>query len=631
MVFIVLVMITTTITALMQARSWYSETRAGLARVHEEKASRAASVLAAYFDEIENQLRLSSSLSYGSDDLTRKREDFHRLLRSMPTVTSVQYLDWMGREQLFISRLELNRLRSDLDLSGSDAFQSAYALPTYFSPVRFAGDSEPYMTASQAESGPRGGVTVIEVNLKSVGETISSIPLSSAGSIYIVDDTGRLIAHRDMGLALRGMDWSGMPQVADALTNRKTAARAGNRVVEGRDLNKREVLTAYEYVEQRPGWIVFVEQPLDEALAPIYSSVARSALILAGGLVASIAASLLLARRMVTPIRALRSGAARLGTGDLDERIHISTGDELEELADDFNRMADRLQDLYSGLERRVAERTSELAGTLQELEVRTRELEVASRHKSEFLASMSHELRTPLNSVIGFADVLLEKMFGPLNEKQVEYLVDIRTSGQHLLSLINDILDLSKVEAGHLELEVSEFWLPEALENTMTMFRETALRRGITTQLTLASDLGLIQADLRRVRQVLFNLLSNALKFTEPGGLVELRATQDGTTATIEVRDTGVGIDLADQERIFEAFQQSHSGVRAQEGTGLGLTLVKRLIELHGGRVSLTSASGQGSTFVVTIPLQQPGEAAGNPGDDTSASIYSASLSKVF
>ncbi len=329
-------------------------------------------------------------------------------------------------------------------------------------------------------------------------------------------------------------------------------------------------------------------------------------------------ASLTLARRMTSPIRTLQTGAANIGAGALDQRIHLRTGDELEALADEFNRMAARLQELYAGLEQRVAERTEELAAAMRELELKSRELEVASRHKSEFLANMSHELRTPLNAIIGFSEVLLQRMFGEVNPKQDEYLQDILDSGRHLLSLINDILDLSKVEAGHIELELSTFWLPETLESSVQMLRETASRRDVALSVSVAEGVGEIEADLRRIRQILFNLLSNALKFTPAGGSVTLAARVRHGMAEIAVRDTGIGIPLQEQARIFEAFQQA-SGATAQstEGTGLGLTLVRRLVELHGGQIWLESAPGQGSTFTFTIPLRQP---PGSPANEPAA-----------
>jgi signal transduction histidine kinase len=229
----------------------------------------------------------------------------------------------------------------------------------------------------------------------------------------------------------------------------------------------------------------------------------------------------------------------------------------------------------------------------------------VANRHKSEFLANMSHELRTPLNAVIGFSEVLLERMFGELNEKQDEYLQDILTSGRHLLSLINDILDLSKIEAGRMELELTEFDLPQAVDNALTLVRERASDHGIDLQSRLADDVGELVADERKVKQVLVNLLSNAVKFTPEGGRVEVRAARNNGALEIAVSDTGIGIAPEDRETIFEEFRRvGRDQAQQVEGTGLGLSLAKRLVELHGGRISVESEVGRGSTFTVSLPV---------------------------
>jgi signal transduction histidine kinase/CheY-like chemotaxis protein len=243
-------------------------------------------------------------------------------------------------------------------------------------------------------------------------------------------------------------------------------------------------------------------------------------------------------------------------------------------------------------------------------LQQRERELEVAGRHKSEFLASMSHELRTPLNAVIGFSDVLLERMFGDLNERQEEYVRDIRDSGRHLLELINEILDLSKVEAGRMELGRTALSLPDLLEHGLAMVRERAARHGIAISLTVAPDVGVIWADELKLKQVVLNLLTNAVKFTPDGGSVAVSAEIAGDEVRVVVSDTGIGIADADQERIFEAFQRGGREARS-EGTGLGLTLSKRIVELHGGRIWMTSGLGAGSTFGFAIPVRPQGAVA--------------------
>jgi signal transduction histidine kinase len=229
----------------------------------------------------------------------------------------------------------------------------------------------------------------------------------------------------------------------------------------------------------------------------------------------------------------------------------------------------------------------------------------VASQHKSDFLANMSHELRTPLNAIVGVSQVLQEGLYGELNEKQKQHLGHILTSSNHLLSLINDILDLSKVEAGHVELEVASFSLREALERGVVMVRERATKDGVRIALSADLDVDTLEGDERRVRQVIFNLLSNAVKFTPAGGAVEVNAAQVDSEVRVSVADTGPGISSEDQERIFEEFQQTEVGVEQREGTGLGLALSKRLVELHGGRIWVESELGKGSTFVFTLPAR--------------------------
>jgi signal transduction histidine kinase len=245
-------------------------------------------------------------------------------------------------------------------------------------------------------------------------------------------------------------------------------------------------------------------------------------------------------------------------------------------------------------------------AKLFREIEDKSAQLEVANRHKSEFLANMSHELRTPLNAIIGFSEVLLERMFGELNDKQAEYLQDILSSGRHLLSLINDILDLSKVEAGRMELELAPFSLPAALDNALTLVRERAARHGIRLELAVDAALGTVVADERKVKQILLNLLSTAVKFTPEGGRVAVRAEPADGTVEISVSDTGIGIAAEDREAIFEEFRQVGTDYsRKREGTGLGLALTRRFVELHGGRIWVKSEVGEGSTFTFTLPAR--------------------------
>src|SRR3989449_1226949 len=483
----------------------------------------------------------------------------------------------------------------------------------FYGPVYCRKESEPYMTIALG-GGPSAGVTVAEVNLKFIWDVVSQIKIGKAGHAYVVDSRGQLIAHPDISLVLQKTDLSALPQVQQA---RAAPAAVAETATIAHDRERRPVLAAFATIAPL-GWSVFVEQPLGEAFAPLYASAIRTVILLLLGVALAVVASLFLARRMVTPIRALQAGAARIGAGELGHRIEIRTGVELEALAAQFNSTTAQLQESYATLERKVEERTRELTEALeklkalgevgravsstldletvlttivsrasplsgtdagaiyeydeetqefylratqnleqefvellretpilkvegvtgqmadtreptqipdilqegayqsrlrdplihlgyrallavpllredriigglvvnrktpgefspevvellrtfatqsalalqnarlfQEIEEKSRQLEVANRHKSEFLANMSHELRTPLNAIIGFSEVLVERMFGELNEKQDEYLKDIFESGRPLLSLINDILDLAKIAAGQVD-----------------------------------------------------------------------------------------------------------------------------------------------------------------------------------
>jgi signal transduction histidine kinase len=300
----------------------------------------------------------------------------------------------------------------------------------------------------------------------------------------------------------------------------------------------------------------------------------------AGSVLLALALGLVLSSSLVPPIQSTESRLAEIASGDFSGRLDVPNRDELGSLARNVNRMNDELRRLYA-------------------------ELETASRHKSEFLANMSHELRTPLNAILGFSQVLQQKLFGELNSKQEEYVGDILSSGNHLLSLINDVLDLSKVEAGQIELEVAPFSLREAIERGVVMVRERASKNGVALASEVEPEVQLVQGDERRIRQVLFNLLSNAVKFTPEGGRIDVTAARVGEEIQVGVTDTGPGIASQDLDRIFEEFHQTEVGARQREGTGLGLTLSKRLIELHGGRIWVESGLGEGSRFVFTLPVQ--------------------------
>ena len=744
----------------------YQENKSALASLQHEKAIAAASRIEQFIRQIEQQLSFAALPQLGAGGIELRRIEFLKLLRQVPAVTDVAQLDAMGKELLAVSRLGMDVAGSSKDRSQDPAFLGAKPGQIWYGPVYFRKETEPYMAIAVRSGGEAGVVTVTDVNLKFIWDVVQRIKIGNKGKAYVIDGTGHLVADPDIGLVLRKTDFSGLAQVKSALAGPDVSDAPA---MLARDLSGAEVLTAFADIEPL-GWKVFVEQPIAEVYATLNATILRTGALMVAGLLFSALTALWLARGLVRPIRTLQEGAARIGAGELDQDIEVSTGDELEALADQFNTMAARLKDSYAGLERKVEERTAELRETLDyqtataeilsvisssptdvqpvfdtiaeraarlcdaktgfvftfdgewinlgssfgvdpqgveairrkcplrpgghsiagrtvsegavvhvpdvlgdseyelkeaaatagfrgtlgvpmlhksqvvgaitvtraevghfsnkqvdllkifasqaviaiqnvrlfnEIQEKSLQLELANRHKSEFLANMSHELRTPLNAIIGFSEVLLERMFGEMNEKQEDYLKDIHSSGQHLLSLINDILDLAKVEAGRMELNLSTFDLPTAIDNALTLIRERAMRHSIALAAEIDSQLGELNADERKLKQILLNLLSNAVKFTPEGGRITVGARLLGDMVEIAVSDTGIGIAPEDQAAVFEEFKQVGTDyTRKAEGTGLGLALTLKLVELHGGAMRLESEPGKGSTFAFTLPL---------------------------
>jgi signal transduction histidine kinase len=343
------------------------------------------------------------------------------------------------------------------------------------------------------------------------------------------------------------------------------------------------------------GWVAVSERRGISAFSPVLILVVGLLLIIVAGTVAAVTGANIVARRVVAPIGNLLKFSqqmqlqTKLGVNYVPENLR--TGDELESLALHIQHAGAVIQDYTQNLEQKVADKTQQL--------------ELANKHKSEFLANMSHELRTPLNAVIGFSDALREEYFGALNDKQREYVNDIALSGQHLLSLINDILDLSKIESGMMDLLYTHFSVASAIDNAMVLIRERAIRQEVTVTSEIGEGVDLLYADERKFKQVLINLLTNAVKFTYPNGWVKIRAVIEGENLLVSVADSGLGIAAEDFETVFQEFRQLTSvGEAKHEGTGLGLPLAKRIVELHGGRIWLESELGKGATFLFVIPL---------------------------
>jgi signal transduction histidine kinase len=378
----------------------YQEQKASLINIQREQASAAADKIEEFITQIESQVGWTTQLPWSDNTLEQRRFDALRLLRQVPAITELAQIDATGHEQLKVSRLTMDVVGSGIDYSQKPEFKDAVAHKVYYGPVYFRRESEPYMTLSLAGTRRDTGVSIAQVNLKLIWDVVSKIAVGKHGRAYVVDAGGRLIAHPDISLVLRNTDMNRLAQVQSA------HGGAAAVVQEADDITGHRVLTAFAPVNPL-GWFVFVETPIEEAYAPLYASIQRTGYVLLGALFLAFIAGMFLAGRMVVPIQALRAGAARLGSGDLSQRISIKTGDEVEGLANQFNDMAGRLQESYATLENKVEQRTAELSETLQQQTATSEVLDIISRSPGE--------LEPVFEAVLSNATRICEAKFGTL------------------------------------------------------------------------------------------------------------------------------------------------------------------------------------------------------------------------
>jgi signal transduction histidine kinase len=562
----------------------FQEARQSLETVHRQMAELGALRIRTYIEDVARAVHLAAQPRnavggrVGDDYIT----DLRNLLKNVPAIRNVVALDTAGREELRLSRIARSIPDTEADHSAMAYFNSARAGETYFGPVIFPPNSfEPRIviaTPIEPFVGEVIGVLAAEVNVRYVWDVVQEIQVGESGYAYVVDRTGSLVAHPDLHLVLRRKNLSDLPQVA-ALRDRGDVDGATGVY---QNLAGQLVLVSHVRIPN-VGWTVFVERPLTEVYAPLVASLARTAGILLLVCVMAVGAAVLLGRRVVGPIEVLRRGAARLEAGALDARLELRTGDEFEELAEDFNRMSHRLQDSHANLERKVEERTAQL--------------ELANQAKSRFLAAASHDLRQPLQA-LGLFVAQLHARMDTTERRRVIGRIDTALAAMN--ELFNALLDVSKIDAGGLMPELSEFPVARLLKRIEQTFAEAAHKKGLS--LRVLPSRAWVHTDFILLERILFNLVSNAVRYTSRGGII-VGCRRRGAELRIEVWDTGVGIPPDQHRNIFGEFYRLGESDRVG-GLGLGLAIVDRIGRLLGHPITVTSAVAKGSRFTVTVPM---------------------------
>jgi signal transduction histidine kinase len=590
----------------------YRESAADLVRLQQEITSGAAWKIEQFVEEMERTTRGATK----SREITEKglspdyQFELRRLLAIAPAISEAVAIDSNGVSQVAASRFP-RVLPGDTKRDAAlPALQVVKTGKSYFGSVYFHRDSEPYMAIAvpiERYAGRLIGALQVQVNLKYVWELLSKLRVGARGYAYAVAYNGDLIAHPDISLVLQRRNVSHLEQVRSALQRGSDAERAT--WIVANNLAGQRVFSAWAAVPTL-GSLVFVERPVEEVYGPLYASLIRTSGLLLVGLCMSLVAALFVARRVVRPLETLRDGVECIGSGDMNLRLELKTGDEIEVLAEEFNKMTENLREAYSGLEKKVEQRTHELA-------LANERLKELDQLKSDFVAHVSHELRTPLTAIKGAVDLVLREVTGPLTEKQIHYLTRVKSNTQQLAGMINDVLDLAKIEEGKIELQAAHVSVGGLVQEVVETLKPIAAEKSIELDITGLAPSLLVWADRDKVNQVLMNLIGNAIKFSSPHGRVMVASVRGDTNwVRVSVSDNGPGIAANEREKIFEKFYQVRAnGAPKSKGTGLGLAIAKTLVELHGGKIWADSETNRGSTFYFTLPAAESMQAK-SPAD---------------
>jgi len=585
---------------------FYRDRHTALFRIQHEQAETAAAKIGDFVEGIKSQLDWTTHSPWITLLPDRRLELWRLVLHRVPAIADLTLVDANGREQLRVSRTILDEVGSHTDWSNQAEFHEAVAHSTYYGSVYFRGGSEPYMTIALAGPRPEMGVRIAEVNLKFIWDVISKITVGDHGQAYVVDKNGRLVAHTDISLVLRALDLSRLEQVRSAQAQ---AGQSSENVQIANDLAGRQVLTAYAPIEPL-GWTVFTELPMNEARAPLYAAIARSGAFLLLGFGLALIAGLFLARKMLVPIQTLWEGAAQISAGNLDHRVSVKTNDEFEDLAGQFNHMAERLQDSYTNLEEKVEARTRELSIATQRIAsqtvLSTTQASLARITRlitmGEMAASISHEINQPLAGIVANANAGLRWLSNAtpnLDEAKAAFkkIVD---AGHHAGDVIGSIramfkkgdLQNSRVDINALTIEVIELVHGELDKHQ------------VSVRLELSDRLAPVTADRVQLQQVILNLVMNAVDAMEsigdrPRVLRVKTQMQASTGVQVSIADTGSGIDPEKASRIFDSFFTTKP-----QGTGMGLSICRSIVETYKGRLWVSPGVPNGSEFHFFLPI---------------------------